>query len=269
MEEIILPKIISAGVYNADIAVKNRSVTKNRRTTMFEIELPIKNGGISYIDDTYRRILANTVICAKPGQIRHTRLPFCCRFIHIILNEGKLFSILSSLPNYIELQNCERISEIFIAIEEHYASGNPESDIILQSLILELIYLLEKSNSVPKTEHVPKKNNRKIIEDTVSYINENLTANLSLESLAARANFSSVYFHKLFKSSTGKTLRDYIEEQRIKKSIILLTSSELTLTEIAYECGFSSQSYFSYAFKKRMKSSPREYAARLFSNYES
>ena len=64
------------------------------------------------------------------------------------------------------------------------------------------------------------------------------------------------------------TLRDYVEQQRIKKATELLTVGEKTLTEIAYECGFSSQSYFSYAFKRRMKIPPRGYAKKIAEDYE-
>ena len=65
-----------------------------------------------------------------------------------------------------------------------------------------------------------------------------------------------------------KTLRDYVEQQRIKKAINLLQTTNLTLTQIAFECGFSSQSYFSYVFKRRMKKSPREYIKELYNMYE-
>jgi hypothetical protein len=47
---MVLPKIVAIGIYNSDLAVKNIKVTKNRKTTMFEIELPIENGGVSYVE---------------------------------------------------------------------------------------------------------------------------------------------------------------------------------------------------------------------------
>ena len=113
MNEIVLPQIVSIGVYNAQIAVKNRLISKNRKTTMFEIELPVGSGGTSYIDNESRSIMENVVICAKPGQIRHTRLPFECYYIHIIVNEGALFDILTTLPHYIDFADAEPIKEIF------------------------------------------------------------------------------------------------------------------------------------------------------------
>ena len=141
--------------------------------------------------------------------------------------------------------------------------------IMLHSLLLKLIYTLSKAAPSIKFHHTPKQNNRAVIERTLRYINSNLTADLSLESLSREAKFSPIYFHKLFKASTGKTLREYVEEQRIKKATDLLLSGDKTLSEIAYECGFSSQSYFNFAFKRKMGKTPREYAREMQKMYDS
>lgn len=268
MRDFALPKIVSIGIYNAQVALKNGTVTQNRKTTMFEIELPLERGGISYIDDGEHAISHRTVICAKPGQIRHTRLPFKCYYIHMILGEGPLYTALSSLPNFIEFSDTEQIRIIFEALCEHYNTGAADDDILLQGLILQLIYRLKQGAPSVIVGHRPKANHHKVIEETLAYINKNPSADLALETLSGRANFSTVHFHKLFKASTGKTLHEYVEEQRIKQAIHLLLSTDMTLTQIAYECGFSSQSHFSYTFKKRMKMPPREYARSLHRKYE-
>ena len=267
MKKIVLPQIVAIGIYNAQIAIKNQTISKNRKTTMFELELPIGSGGMSYIDDESHPINENMVICAKPGQIRHTRLPFKCYYIHMIVTDGYLGNILASLPNYIDFSDTDQIKEIFISLCEHYNTGITNDDILLQSLILKLIYILSE-NSASVIKFTQKSNNHKTIERTLEYINNNLTADLTLESLASAANFNAIYFHKLFKASTGKTLHEYVEDQRIKKSINLLISTNMTLAKIAYECGFSSQSYFNYVFKKKNGLTPRKYAQRIQLKYE-
>ena len=225
---------------------------------MFELELPIGNGGTSYIDDESHPIHENMVICAKPGQIRHTRLPFKCYYIHMVVNNGYLMDILNSLPNYIDFSDTNPIKEIFISMCELNSTKIENDDILLQSLILKLIYLLNKS-STHVIQLTSKSNNHKTIDRTLEYINNNLSADLTLERVASMANFNAIYFHKLFKSSTGKTLHEYVEDQRIKKSINLLISTNMTLAQIAYECGFSSAYYFSRCFHLHEKISPKEY----------
>ncbi len=269
MEKIILPEIVAVGIYNAQLVLKKGSETKNRRTTMFEVELPIEEGGVSFIDDETHPISPNTLICAKPGQLRHTRLPFKCYYIHIIVKSGILFDLLSELPNFIELSDSAEVKAIFETMIEAYGKGTEEEELLIHSLILKLAYLLRRDASKGNNRRKAKANNQRTIEKTIEYIKNNLTESLNLETMANMAKFTPTYFHKLFKASTGKTLHDYIEEQRIKKSVGLLTSTDMTLTEIAYECGFSSQSYFSYAFKRRMNLAPREFAKEIQLKYES
>ncbi len=266
--DIKLPKIVAIGIYNSAFAVKNKTVTKNRKTTMFEIEIPIENGGVSYINSDSMPIKPNMVICAKPGQIRHTKLPFKCYYIHMIIPNGELYNILMNTPNYIKTNKYEKYYEIFKKLCDYYQNSIDFDEIIMQSLTLELIYTLINDCKKLTLNNRAKTNNHKSIEQTLSYIQENLTSDLTLETIANKAGFSPVHYHNIFKASTGRTLREYVEEQRIKKAANMLITTNYTLAEIAYECGFSSQSYFSYAFKRKMNKTPRKYALDIFSQYE-
>lgn len=266
--DIILPEIVAAGIYNSQIAVKDRAITKNRKTKMFEIEIPIEEGGISYIDSEERHISPDIVICAKPGQIRHTRLPFKCYYIHMILNTGTLYDILADTPVFIEAKRSAEYRKIFEGLNKHSNSPLESDRIKMFSLILELIYLLDKDSKKQIHRDMLKNGNYEIIENVIKYIKENLTSDLSLNAVASYASLSPIHFHNCFKAATGKTLHEYVEEQRIKKAAGLLGSTDATLTEISYECGFSSQSYFSYAFKRKMKMTPREYAKEIYKRYD-
>ena len=259
--DIILPEIVAAGIYNSQIAVKDRAITKNRKATMFEIEIPIEEGGISYIASEERHI--------KPGQIRHTKLPFKCYYIHMILNTGTLYDILADIPVFIETKRSAEYRKIFEGLCKHSNSPLEIDRIKAFSLVLELVYLLDKDSKKQLYRNGLKSGNYEIIEDVIKYIKENLTSDLSLNAVASYASLSSIHFHNCFKAATGKTLHEYVEEQRIKKAAGLLVSTDLTLTEISYECGFSSQSYFSYAFKRKMKMTPREYAKEVYKRYDS
>jgi AraC-like DNA-binding protein len=151
---------------------------------------------------------------------------------------------------------------------KHTDTALPEDAILLSGLLLELIYTLSKDSARYLRVAKENGNREKTIEATLAYIKDHLTEDLSLPKVAEIMSFSPIHFHNSFRAATGKTLHDYVENQRIKKSIDLLISSEMNLTQIAYECGFSSQSYFSYAFKRRMKCSPREYAKTILQTYE-
>ena len=262
MDRIILPEIVMAGVYDAQNVYRDRMQTPARTTTMFELELPIGNGGISYIGKEKQNITDNVIICAKPGVIRHTKLPYRCYFVHMIVSEGLLWENLMRLPPYIPIEGRDEYEPIFKQLSHFIQNSSPRRNILYMGKLLELIYLLSSLNnriSDPKNETVIR---------AISYIKDHLENDLSLTSISTYAGLSPTYFHNLFKKYTGKTLREYIEEQRIKKSTELLVSTDMTLASIAYACGFSSQSYFSYAFKRKTNMTPREYAENYFRKYE-
>lgn len=264
---MILPEIVAAGIYDSRIAVRNTAVSKNRKTTMFELELPLENGGISYIDTNSFPIKPNMIICAKPNQKRHTKFPFKCYYVHMIIHSGPLYNTLINMPDFFETDKYNFYFEIFKKIVKHYDSLSTEEELILHSVVLELLYTLSKDAT--KQYLNPKQiNNRLIIDNTVKYIKEHLTEELNLEIVAKQMSLSPIYFHNMFKASVGKTLRDYIEEQRIKKAINLLQTTDFSLTKISFECGFSSQSYFSFVFKRKMKKTPRQYVREIYYKYE-
>lgn len=263
-----LPKIVAAGVFNSRSLKSSIVTSKNRTVSMFEIELPVEDGGITYIDSHSAPIRTNMIICAKPGQIRHTRFPFKCYYVHIIVPEGILYDILVKTPSIFETDKREICEKLFLSMINHYNSFSEEEDIILYSKLLELIYLISSDVNKLFKKADSKNNNSLIIENTLSYIENNLQDELTLGSISELNYLSPAHFHNIFKAATGRTLREYVEEQRIRKAISLLLSTNLTLTKIAHECGFSSQSYFSYAFKRKMNCTPREYVKNIYSKYE-
>ncbi|MBO5203644.1 MAG: helix-turn-helix transcriptional regulator [Clostridia bacterium] len=268
MKNILLPEIVAVGIYNSDIAVQNREITKNRKTTMFEIEVPIERGGICYINEEAAPIETDMVICAKPGQIRHSRLPFKCYYIHMIVNDGELYDRLMDTPSFIRPPDMSVYVRIFERMCRYYETALEADRIMLYSLVLELVYTIHRQSEKQLYRDKGKSNNYEAIEKAISHIKENLTSELSLSAVAEHVRFSPIHFHNCFKAATGRTLREYVEEQRIKKAANLLVSTSLTLSDIAYECGFSSQSYFSYAFKRKMGLTPRQYAKEMNKRYD-
>lgn len=262
-----LPQIEVIGIYHSLKVGPNNKITKNRKTTMFEIELPMEPGGISYIGSDFMPITTNLVICAKPGQVRHTKFPFKCYYIHMTLSQGYLYDTLMHMPDFLITKHPEVYREIFAKLCKYYDTRTRRDEIIQQSLVLELIHTLSR-DAEQQTRQTAAKAGFSFIEESLAYIKENLTEDLSLGEMARRASVSPIYFHNCFKSAVGMTLREYVEEQRIKKSIHLLLTTDHSLTTIAFECGFSSQSYFSYVFKRKMKTTPRQYIEGLYQKYE-
>lgn len=262
-----LPEIVAVGFYNSNIAAKNIHTSKKRRLSMFEIELPFDNGGVSYIDDATMPINKNMVICAKPEQVRCTKFPYKCYYLYLDFGEGALYDTLMKTPSFISTEKADVYKNIFTRMIKHYNSFDENKEIILQSLVLDLIYNINR-DTVGYAKYYNYKSNDEVIIKILSYIKNNLTEDLSLEKVAKTASLSPIHFHNKFKMSVGMTLREYVENQRIKKAMNLLVTTDKLLTDIALDCGFSSQSYFSYVFKRKTNLTPRQYVLKSHKEYE-
>lgn len=259
-------EIESIGIYNSNISRPYTDISKNRATSSFELELPLESGGTSYIESESEPITDKLFICAKPGQIRHTKFPFKCYYIHLQVSDNDLHSVLTALPCFIKIKAIDVYLNIFEELHRYCNTGIKQDEIMCQSLVLKLIYKLYRE-TVLNTEKGSKVYNS-AVTGAIKYIIDNLTEDLTLEKVAKHVSFSPIHFHNSFKKATGKTLHAYIEEERIKKSINLMLTTDMTLTQIAYNSGFSSQSYYSYVFKRRMNTTPRKYIQNINNNYK-
>lgn len=257
-----MPEIVHAALYRSRMLYKKDGVTSPRTVTYFEIELPIESGGTSFINARQEKIHTNMVICAKPGQVRHTKLPFSCRYLHLRIESGPLYEMLMRLPEYIPITDIKNYGDTFEKIAALCQSKSDADLLLANSMILRLIYDLDREVRVLR-----QRQQSDVITTVKNYIREDLTQDLSLKAIADRVAFSPTYLHTVFLQKTGVTLHKYVEKKRIQKSVELLTNTSLTLTEIALECGFGSQSYYSYAFKKAMGLSPRKYVKELHRQY--
>ena len=87
---------------------------------------------------------------------------------------------------------------------------------------------------------------------TIEYINSAYANEISLEQVCKVAKMSKSHFCRKFKATMGITVMDYIFKTRIAAAKSLLVSTELSISQISEECGFSSISYFCQKFKEEM-----------------
>jgi AraC family transcriptional regulator len=97
------------------------------------------------------------------------------------------------------------------------------------------------------------------LKQTIDYITDHLSENLSLLDIATIVKMSPCYFANLFKCSTGLTVSQYINQRRISKAKQLLRRPDLKIIEIAQAVGFESHSHFNRTFRKWTGSSPTAY----------
>ena len=83
----------------------------------------------------------------------------------------------------------------------------------------------------------------------------------SITHLAELVAISPGHLRKLFRTSTGQTLREFLEDAKVSRGCALLSQTVLPLKTIAFLAGFTHQSSFSYAFHRRTGKTPKAYRA--------
>jgi len=78
--------------------------------------------------------------------------------------------------------------------------------------------------------------------------------------------YNQQYFVRFFKENTGKTPVSYINSYRVYKACELFRTSDLSVLEVAYECGFENVGYFIRTFKKQMNMTPLKYKMNIKNN---
>jgi len=98
------------------------------------------------------------------------------------------------------------------------------------------------------------------INRVIDYIENHLGDSLTLEELAAVANFSPYHFHRIFRSAMKESLGKFIQRLRLNWAAGKLVSDrDLSVTTIALESGFASSASFAHAFKQQWGLSAREW----------
>ena len=99
------------------------------------------------------------------------------------------------------------------------------------------------------------------IEVATNFIETHLNEPLSIAFLCHELNVSRNYLYRAFHDSYGKTVNEYITEQRINKAKTFLTKTNLPVYAIAENIGFENHTYFNKLFKKELDISPSKFRA--------
>ena len=98
-----------------------------------------------------------------------------------------------------------------------------------------------------------------VTQKAILLIDSDLSANLSLSSLAAAQGITPGYLSSVFKKDTGKTVCEYIRDRRMRHAAHLLSTTRLQIQTVALHCGIMDVQYFSKIFKKQLGKTPKEY----------
>ena len=98
-----------------------------------------------------------------------------------------------------------------------------------------------------------------VVKDALTFINLNISSNLTVKRVAHEVSLSPDYLTRLFKKEVGFNIITYINRKRINTSLELLKNTNLSIEEIGDLIGLSNTSYFYTLFKREIGISPKQY----------
>lgn len=136
-------------------------------------------------------------------------------------------------------------------------SSQDEHDI--KTAVVTLVNFLFNLQYMTPVNHGTRDVQDENIKKVVMYIEQNLSETVSLEKLAKISSYSISHFKTRFKEEIGIPPAEYITLQKIKYAKKMLETTNLSVTQLSYELGFSSSNYFSTVFKKILNITPQQY----------
>ncbi|MBQ9099214.1 MAG: helix-turn-helix transcriptional regulator [Clostridia bacterium] len=263
---------IQCGVFDSNILRRNNAKSQNRVVGCFELELFHSDTGVSYVDEVCHPTRRGMLLCAKPGQIRHSEFPVRCSFIRITPGiDPRIDEILQGFPTCFYMEDDGEIEELlgsFAKLGSHVL-GCSEEDWRRVRISAELYGILYRCMRLWQERRDVKGDApaNRLARDAYEYINEKYGGDCSLKTIAHDLHVSPNYLHTVFRQSVGMTPFELVTARRIDKAKKLIMAGEHTMLEIAQATGFCSQSHFNKVFKSVTGQTPIAYRRSLLEQY--
>lgn len=216
----------------------------------------IQQENISYVAKKGDTVLIN---CHKPHSYSSLGELNALWFHFDGTNACAYYKELSVLHNSVIVsKNSSEIVNGIYKLYNYYKSGKKFSEAIQSAYIARILgefFVKSWMDASDKEE---------IVDRVVNYIEENYEQELSISELSKVAGLSEFYFSRLFKKYTGFTIHEYIIKTRVVNAKELLKSTNLSIREIAYQCGFSNESSLCNTFKKVTDMTPGNFRSMDF-----
>jgi AraC family transcriptional regulator len=123
---------------------------------------------------------------------------------------------------------------------------------VSNAIAVHLVRRYSETRPVETTHGLSRRQFRLVVD----YMNEHITASLSLAELAAVAGLSPSHFNSLFKQSAGVTAHQYVIRRRVDRAVNLLSRDGARLIDVADQAGFADQSHMSRCMRRVVGMTP-------------
>lgn len=227
--------------------------------TLDEQEFPVSKGSVIFIP-------AGALHSGTPGEdciyecivfdmnMLMNKSDSCRKQIHQITNHE--IEVLSVYPD-----RYNDIHKIVWSLFNSAATRKPGWQLLVQGALYQFLGTVFSEKYYHGTPSKTPRDHKRIIQlkHALEFIESSYASPLTLEEISKTANMSPKYFCKFFQDMTHRTPIDYLNYYRIERACYQLLTTNQSITEISYACGFNDLSYFIKTFKKYKGITPKQY----------
>lgn len=226
-----------------------------------------------YLDDEEILAKEGEVVFINEGVI-HAGIPQDCIYECVVFDLTPLLMHTDSCREYIR-----QISGHKIQVQNHFTKKDrslirvashlfrstrkkaPGSQLITMGSLYELLGIIFQKHYYDTVHGSTSRSQQKmkVLKPVLEYIDTAYASQITLEDLSKIAGMSPKYFCRYFQAVIHRTPVDYLNYYRIERACFLFSTTDASVTDIAYQCGFNDSSYFVKTFKKYKGITPKQY----------
>ncbi len=242
-EQEILPHIHMARLYDTAAAgVTHRTVS--RTLDCYELGYYLTDGGTLFINGTMFSIKKGDMRFMKPEDTISSEPDYRCFTIFFYLGDPDdqyHNELTDNIPKY--FHGGSSMEEQMKQVTELFVSPEPGTVMMQNGLLMQILYQCYQKSRLDS--HYCE-----AVQQCIAYMREHMEQNITLETLGQISGYSSIHIRRLFCRDTMFSPHEYLERMRMEHAKRLLENSDILVSQIAGDCGYSSESHFQMLFKK-------------------
>lgn len=174
------------------------------------------------------------------------------------LFDNEIKDIFDKHTNYLFCKfNDEELNTIISLYEELNYEKNSNAayyEILIRNIIVKIVIMIIRNSDIDIILQKPH-----IVQKALILAQQHIFDNISLKTIAGELFVSPDYLGKQFKKHVGMKFTEYMNTLKLRNACSLLTTTDLSVSQIAENSGYNSPEHFMYVFKKYMQTTPNKY----------
>ena len=153
----------------------------------------------------------------------------------------------------------QTVTPCILSLLEHRKDSYSSHELLIKSNLFLLLHYINQYSTAATNDNCSSQLSYSRLKNVLYYIQKFYDQEISIQKAAEQCGFSESHFMKLFKKFTGMSFNAYLVNYRLDLAAKQLSETKLKVIDIAENCGFHNQSYFTRAFQKKYRKTPLAY----------